>query len=502
MQPTACSAEIDVPSDWVLKPSGVAAGAKFRLLFASSTKRNNTSSNIADYNAFVQARATAGHAAIRLYSKGFRVLGSTAAANARDNTCTRSTDTDAAVYWLNGAKVADNYAGLYDGTWDSDQDRSEGGGQIFAASSRVWTGTESNGTTHTNSLGDFVVRYGTSSNRFSPISDGNSTGSLNERFYGLSQVFVVDAARTTPSATALSITSSPALSDTYRLGETIEFQVTFSEAVNVRGTPQLALVMRDASDNTASEFAARYVSGTGTTKLVFAYTVAAADRAAGGLATGAAPLQLNGATITAVSGGFPATSALTASEWLQAAGSRSKVDGSLSFTDGVCERTAQVRDAIVTAVSAASDCSQVTDAHLSAITGTLFRVSGLTSLKLGDFAGLSGLGQLTLYGSGIETLPVGLFDGLDSLGVLIVEVGLTGLPKDIFRGLGDTLNGLYLSGNAIPGNRLAAGSLPDGVFESLTKLTIHQLSSATQASTASGPQRTRGRAGSSRPVRP
>ena len=93
---------------------------------------------------------------------------------------------------------------------------------------------------------------------------------------------------TAPSATALSITSSPALSDTYRLGETIEFEVTFSEAVNVRGTPQLALVMRDASDNAASEFAARYVYGTGTTKLVFAHTVLAADRAAGGLATGAA----------------------------------------------------------------------------------------------------------------------------------------------------------------------------------------------------------------------
>ena len=101
--------------------------------------------------------------------------------------------------------------------------------------------------------------------------------------------------------------------------------------------------------------------GTGTTKLVFAHTVVAADRAAGGLATGAAPLQLNGATITAVSDGLPATSALTASEWLQAAGSRSKVDGSQTVsTDGVCGRTAQVRDAIVAAVSAASDCSQVT----------------------------------------------------------------------------------------------------------------------------------------------
>ena len=36
--PTACTDEISVPHDWALKPSGVAAGAKFRLLFVSSTK--------------------------------------------------------------------------------------------------------------------------------------------------------------------------------------------------------------------------------------------------------------------------------------------------------------------------------------------------------------------------------------------------------------------------------------------------------------------------------
>ena len=240
--------------------------------------------------------------------------------------------------------------------------------------------------------------------------------------------------------------------------------MTFSEAVDVRGTPQLALVMRDASDNAASEFVARYVRGTGTTKLVFAHTVAAADRAAGGLATGAAPLQLNGATITAASDELPATSALTASEWLQAAGSRSKVDGTQTVsTDGVCGRTAQVRDAIVAAVSAASDCSQVTPAHLAAIMQSSFGVDDLPSLKLGDLAGLSGLDGLILHGS-IETLPVGLFDGLDSLTYLAVVTGLTHLPKDIFRGLGK-LTALLLSNNS-----LAAGSLPDGVFEPLTKL--------------------------------
>ena len=272
----------------------------------------------------------------------------------------------------------------------------------------------------------------------------------------------------TPSATAISVVSSPTLSDTYRLGEAIEFEVTFSEAVNVMGTPQLALVMRDASDNAASEFRASYVRGTGTTKLVFAYTVAAADRAAGGLATGAALLQLNGATITAVSDRFAATSALTASEWIQASGSRSKVDGSLGLTGGVCGRTLEVRDAIVAAVSAASNCTQVTDAHLSAITGTL-TVSGLTSLEAGDFARLSGVTGLTLTGSGIETLPVGLFDGLDSLTSLSVVTGLTHLPKDVFRGLGKVTS-LQLWRNAI-----VAGGLPDGIFEPLTKLTTLDL---------------------------
>ena len=114
-----------------------------------------------------------------------------------------------------------------------------------------------------------------------------------------------------------------------------------------------------------------------------------------------------------------------------------------------------------------SNCSQVTETHLAAVTGVLL-VNGLTSLAAGDFAGLSRITRLTLDGSGIETLPAGLFDGLGSLNQLIVRVGLTHLSKDIFRGLGDTLTVLNLSEN-----RLAAGGLPDGIFEPLTKLINH-----------------------------
>ena len=57
----------------------------------------------------------------------------------------------------------------------------------------------------------------------------------------------------------------------------------------------------------------------------------------------------------------------------------------------VCERTEQVRDGIVAAVSGVSTCGGVTDAHLAAITRLLLRFAGITSLQEGDFDGLTAL---------------------------------------------------------------------------------------------------------------
>ena len=47
-----------VASDWALIPTGINAGDSFRLIFVTSTTRNAQSSNIADYNTFVQAGRT------------------------------------------------------------------------------------------------------------------------------------------------------------------------------------------------------------------------------------------------------------------------------------------------------------------------------------------------------------------------------------------------------------------------------------------------------------
>ena len=105
----AQAATVKVPIDWALKPADVEAGESFRLLFVTSTGRNAQSTDIADYNAFVQTRAKAGHSAITDdIGDQFKVVGSMAAVDARDNTGT--TRAGVPIYWLNGAKVADDYA--------------------------------------------------------------------------------------------------------------------------------------------------------------------------------------------------------------------------------------------------------------------------------------------------------------------------------------------------------------------------------------------------------
>ena len=56
-----------------------------------------------------------------------------------------------------------------------------------------------------------------------------------------------------------------------------------------------------------------------------------------------------------------------------------------------------MRDAIVAAVPGVNSANNVTAAHLAAITTLKIGSKGITSLKSGDFSGLTGLGQLDLH---------------------------------------------------------------------------------------------------------
>ena len=191
-------AEVEVANDWSLIPSGLVAGDKFRLLFLSSTKTDGTSYDIADYNTFVQGRAAAGHTDIRAYSAGFRAVGCTPDSDATANTGT--TGTGVPIHWLNGNKVADDYADFYDGDWDDEANdknqRGNNGPDTSVTANFPWTGCDDDGTKDDFELGDSFVRLGQPNNAFhGPIySDTVEAKANTHPMYGLSQVFEVAAA--------------------------------------------------------------------------------------------------------------------------------------------------------------------------------------------------------------------------------------------------------------------------------------------------------------------
>ena len=191
--PAHAQTENAIPADWSLKPDAVGAGETFRLMFVSTTTRNGSSTDIDDYNTHVQAAAAAGHAAIRPYSADFTAIGSTAAVNARDNTQTRSTHTDAPIYWVHTSRsrgaVADNYADFYDGTWGNTTVRDQSGSSTtLIASTPAITGTDLNGGTN-GGLGSSSIRIWYLSS--GTLVQGSTTSTNRRRMLGLSPIFRV-----------------------------------------------------------------------------------------------------------------------------------------------------------------------------------------------------------------------------------------------------------------------------------------------------------------------
>jgi hypothetical protein len=104
---------------------------------------------------------------------------------------------------------------------------------------------------------------------------------------------------TVNAVTTISNVTSTAANQTYGIGAVIPVVVTFSSAVTVTGTPQLAL----NSGGTAN-----YSSGSGTTSLTFNYTVASGQATSHLEYTSSSALTLNGGTIN---DGTPAAANLT-----------------------------------------------------------------------------------------------------------------------------------------------------------------------------------------------
>ena len=96
-------------------PAGVNPGDKYRLAFLTSTSTDATSTDIAVYNTFVTGVA---NSVAELAGLGtiWNAIGSTASVDARDNTGTNPSSTGVPIYRLDGIRIADNNADLWDGT--------------------------------------------------------------------------------------------------------------------------------------------------------------------------------------------------------------------------------------------------------------------------------------------------------------------------------------------------------------------------------------------------
>ena len=135
----------------------------------------------------------------------------------------------------------------------------------------------------------------------------------------------------------------------------------------------------------------------------------------------------------------------------------------------VCDRTPQVRDAIVAALPDVSDCADVTAADLASITRLNLGSRNITTFKANDFNGLTALEFLDLWNNGLGSLPAGIFDELTKLKeIILTNNDLIRLPAGLF----DKCTALeYLS---LWKNDLVR--LPAGLFDKLTALEYLSLS--------------------------
>ena len=120
------------------------------------------------------------------------------------------------------------------------------------------------------------------------VEDNAENGNL-----ALAATTVTNAVGSTaaPTVSGVALTSAPGSDNTYAIGDAVEATVTFSEAVDITGTPQLEL------DFAGTAKGATCATGMNTTTMVCSYTVVENDSAPNGVAIAAN--TLTGGTIYA-----------------------------------------------------------------------------------------------------------------------------------------------------------------------------------------------------------
>ena len=165
------------------------------------------------------------------------------------------------------------------------------------------------------------------------------------------------------TGTTPTITGAPALSEAgsdgeWTPGEAVQVTLTFSEEVNVDttdGTPSIGIQLSGTLDHNAS-----YANGSGTTKLVFSYTLADDDGSHSSMLVPGDSLTLNGGTITSASSGGDA--ALGHNGAARASFVAAAIPNSAATGAPAISGTAQVEQTLTASTSDISDSDGLADA--------------------------------------------------------------------------------------------------------------------------------------------
>ena len=157
-------------------------------------------------------------------------------------------------------------------------------------------------------------------------------------------------------------------------------------------------------------------------------------------------------------------------------------------------RTKQIQDAIVSTFTQVNDVKDITEKHLARIKSLRLKNKGITSLKSGDFSGLTSVTLIGLSSNSLTSLPSDIFSDLISLETIFLRNNkLEILDKNLFSGLSNLKN-LYLDGNNIESlhsdifkdlksvktitlNENKLSTMPKGIFKGLSNLDILRLKS-------------------------
>jgi hypothetical protein len=170
-------------------PSGLAAGTRFRFLIVTSSSRDATSTDVADYNSFVDTNA--GGATYNGSVVSWKAIASTSTVDARDNV--GGYGDNVAVYLVDGTKIANNMTtgsgGLWSGNLLASPYRTISSLIVYTA---TFTGSNADGTKSGFVLGSDDPTAGSSPDTSGAWLSNNRWPKSNTlRLYGVSQELTV-----------------------------------------------------------------------------------------------------------------------------------------------------------------------------------------------------------------------------------------------------------------------------------------------------------------------